>query len=147
MWQSIIAVAGTLLGGIVTAALQQRAARTQRTEDRSTGHRDATLTAVTELATAPADHRRAMWVREDLRLRGEGWESARAESHTTRAAITAPMVRVQVLAPELADAAAVAATATYALRGAVDDDALQAARAAAVRAADTLVAAAAQDLA
>ncbi|MFE7541000.1 hypothetical protein [Streptomyces platensis] len=40
----------------------------------------------TELVAALADHRRAMWLREEARLAGGDW---RAASQATRAAITA----------------------------------------------------------
>jgi hypothetical protein len=76
------------------------------------------LAAVADLVAALDDHRRAMWVREDLRLRHEDWTEARAESHRTRSALTVPLLRVQLLMPAVADAAQAAARATYALRGA-----------------------------
>ncbi|MFG2631835.1 hypothetical protein [Streptomyces sp. NPDC048473] len=56
MWQTLIAVLGTLAGVGITSTYQRRAARTARAEDRRT----EALTAVTALAAALADHRRAM---------------------------------------------------------------------------------------
>lgn len=44
---------------------------------------------MTDLVAALADHRRAMWLREEARLAGGDWREARAASHATRAAITA----------------------------------------------------------
>ncbi|MEV4975555.1 protein kilB [Streptomyces scopuliridis] len=145
MWSSIIAVAGTLLGGIVTGLIQNRHARGARTEAREDQRRGAQLQALTALASAVAAHRRAMWVREDLRLSGaapEAYEAARAESHATRDAITAPLVSLSVLAPALASPAKEAARASYRLRGAADAEALSDARDASIAASEQLIAAA-----
>ncbi|MYR46834.1 protein kilB [Streptomyces sp. SID5910] len=134
MWASVIAVVGTLLGSVTTFLLQQRS--TERVALR----RDR-LTAVTALAVALADHRRAMWVREDLRLSdptGAAYEAARAESHATRSAITAPLTTLSILAPALASVAQDAATATYRLRGVESSQALNAAREAAIAACERL---------
>ncbi|WP_310727529.1 protein kilB [Streptomyces sp. N2A] len=147
---SIIAVIGTLLGSVTAYALQQRAARTERAEARSDELRGRQLAAVADLVSALADHRRAMWVREDLTLSGANTaacEKARATSHDTRSAITVPLLTVTLLAPVLAEAAQVAAKATYALRGAADRTALDALRTTALVASDRLVAEAADALA
>ncbi|MFF1505534.1 protein kilB [Streptomyces sp. NPDC058316] len=143
MWQTLIAVLGTLAGVGVTSGYQARAARTARLEDRRTEG----LAAVTSLVQALADHRRAMWVREDLRLRGEDWEAARTESHATRSAITGPLLRVQLLMPAVVTAAQAAAAATYALRGTTDHTYLAVRREAAIKASDDLVAAVGRHLA
>ncbi|MFD5734617.1 hypothetical protein ACFWIY_17545 [Streptomyces sioyaensis] len=45
---------------------------------------------MTELVAALADHRRAMWLREEARPAGGARREARAASHATRAAITTP---------------------------------------------------------
>ncbi|GAA3015195.1 protein kilB [Streptomyces fulvorobeus] len=137
MWQTLIAVLGTLAGVGITSAHQTRAARTARQQALCTEG----LAAVTALAEALADHRRAMWVREDLRLRGEDWTCARTESHATRAAITGPLLQVQLLMPAVATAAQAAAQAAYALRSADGHTILAARREAAIKAADDLVAA------
>ncbi|MER8159562.1 protein kilB [Streptomyces sp. NPDC094472] len=146
MWSSIIAVVGTLLGSVAAYVLQQRAGRLERAEARGEVRRSDRLAAVTALVAALAEHRRAMWVREDLRMTGdapEAYAAARADSHATRAAITAPLTTVALLAPELAEAAEYAARATYALRGTPDPDALAARRQEAIAAADRLVTSAA----
>ncbi|MFE6228748.1 protein kilB [Streptomyces sp. NPDC057854] len=146
---SVIAVLGTLLGAVVAGVLQQRLARRERGEVQAAELRRERLAAVTELVAAVAEHRRAMWVREDLRLNGgdeTAYEQARAESHMTRAAITAPLTAVRILAPALAEQAAQAARASYDLRGAADLVALDACRTAAIAAADRLVLAAADRL-
>ncbi|MYX27354.1 protein kilB [Streptomyces sp. SID8381] len=134
MWASLIAVAGTLLGSVTTFLLQQRST------DRAALRRDR-LTAVTALTVALADHRRAMWVREDLRLSGAdaaAYDAARARSHDTRSAITAPLTTLSILAPALARVAQDAATATYRLRDAESPQALNAAREAAIAAGERL---------
>lgn len=147
MWQSVIAILGTLAGASMTAWFQQRGQRAERAAAEAATHRRDALDAVTDLVTALADHRRAMWLREDARLAGTDWTELRTASHTTRAAITAPTVRVTILLPALATTAQNAATATYAMRGATDHATLTAAREDAVAAADRLIDAAGQLLA
>ncbi|MCE0446869.1 hypothetical protein LT493_26515 [Streptomyces tricolor] len=69
---------------------------------------DALRVALGELVAALGDHRRALWHREDLVLNGAGAEvveAARAASHATRSAVTAPLVAVSVLEPALAEPA------------------------------------------
>ncbi|MFB8384961.1 protein kilB [Streptomyces rubiginosohelvolus] len=136
MGQTIVAVLGTLAAVVITSAYQSRATRTARKEARRTEG----LAAVEALVAALADHRRAMWVREDLRLRDQDWSAARTESHATRSAITGPLLRVQLLLPAAAEAAQTAAQATYALRGQISTANLNVARTEALTAADDLVA-------
>ncbi|MEV6165697.1 protein kilB [Streptomyces sp. NPDC052052] len=131
MWQSLVAVAGTLAGVLLTSLIQ----RTERTAATREARRREALTAVSDLGTALADHRQAMWAREDLRLKGGNWAEARAASHTTRSAITAPSVRVALLLPALTAAADTAARATYDMRHAPDQAALETARTKALTAA------------
>ncbi|MFJ2584034.1 protein kilB [Streptomyces sp. NPDC087538] len=146
MWTSLIAVVGTLLGSVTAYLLQQRTARTDRAESRAHEVRRDRIAAVTALTVALADHRRTMWAREDLRLSGAPeaeYREARAASHATRSALTAPLTTLVILAPALTDAAHEAAAASYALRNAADAEALNALRLAAIEAADHLVRAAA----
>ncbi|GGT02438.1 protein kilB [Streptomyces cinerochromogenes] len=146
MWSSIIAVAGTLLGGAFTALLQSRRERAARAERRA----DALRVALGELVAVLGDHRRALWHREDLRLNGadaEAVEAARAVTHATRSAVTAPLVTVSVLEPILTEPARRAALAAFALRDAPDHTALAARREAAITATDELVAAAGRAMA
>ncbi|MFG2631836.1 hypothetical protein [Streptomyces sp. NPDC048473] len=86
-------------------------------------------------------------MRESTRLGGGDWTAARAESHATRSALTAPLLRVQLLMPTVASAAQEAAAAAYAMRGADDLTHLAGRRETAIAAGDTLVAAAARCLA
>ena len=143
MWQTLIAVLGTLAGVGITSGYQARAARTARQEARRTEG----LGAVTALVEALADHRRAMWVREDLRLRGEDWADARTTSHATRSAITGPLLRVQLLMPAVATAAQDAAQAAYTLRNADGHPILTQRRTDALTASDALVTAVGRHLA
>ncbi|MFI2079797.1 protein kilB [Streptomyces rubiginosohelvolus] len=146
MWGSVIAVLGTLLGSVTAYLLQQRTARTDRADVRRHEERRERIAAVTALVAALADHRRAMWVREDLRLSGVAeadYQAARVTSHNTRSALTAPLTTLAILAPDLAVAAHAAADATYALRGAENRELLDFYRRSAIEATDDLVRAAA----
>jgi len=142
MWASIIAVFGTLSGGVVTGLVQDRLGRAARREARADQHREAQLQAVTALAKALADHRRTMWLRENARLDGaaaDRLESTREAVHATRSAVTAPWASVCVLVPALAAAATEAAETTYDLRNVPDRDALDTARVAAAAAIDRFI--------
>jgi len=143
VWAAVVAVVGTLAGGLVTGLVQGWSARVARAADRGDARRAAVLGAVTALVAAVADHRRAMWLRESLRLAGADDAAARAASHGTRSAVTAPLTTVRLLAPALAGPAQRAVAATYALRDAADSGTLAELRSAAVRAVDRLVDAAA----
>ncbi|MEV7058514.1 protein kilB [Streptomyces griseus] len=146
MWGSVIAVLGTLLGSVTAYLLQQRTARKDRAEVRGYEERRDRIAAVTALTVALADHRRSMWVREDLRLSGASdadYQAARAASHNTRSALTAPLTTLAILAPDLAGVAQDAAGATYALRNTETRELLDSYREAAIEAADDLVRAAA----
>ncbi|MER7619917.1 protein kilB [Streptomyces sp. NPDC126503] len=146
---SVIAVVGTLLGALVAGLLQYRLTRRERVAVQAADLRRERLAAVTALVAALAEHRRAMWVREDLRLNDAdraAYEQARTASHATRAAITAPLTAVKILVPALAEHAGTAARATYGLRHAADAAVLDARRTEAIEAADRLVAAAADAL-
>ncbi|WSV80029.1 protein kilB (plasmid) [Streptomyces anulatus] len=142
MLTAVIAVLGTLAGSFVTGALQSFAQRAQRAAEELAVRRSAGLDAVAGLSAALADHRRAMAVREEIRLAGGDWSAARAESHATRSAVTGPLLRVRLLLPELADAAQNAAQAAYDMRAADSPAALQEARERALQAADDLTTAA-----
>lgn len=139
MWQSVIAILGTLAGASVSAWFQQRGQRAERTAAATATHRRDTLDAVTDLVTALADHRKTMWLREDARLSGADWAGLRDASHATRAAVTAPAVRVAILLPTLATTAQTATDATYAMRNATNHAALATAREDAVSAAERLI--------
>ncbi|WP_217207721.1 protein kilB [Streptomyces sp. AC550_RSS872] len=147
MLTALIAVLGTLSGSLLTGVIQHASQRAARRADEAERALSEGLTAVAELAAALADHRRAMWVREDLRLRGEDWAEARAESHRTRSAITVPLLRVQLLMPSVAAAARAAVDATYAMRRPSHESELAGCRDIAIQATDALVTAAGRYLA
>jgi hypothetical protein len=101
VWTSLVAVLGTLAGGGLTATVQGRLARANRREAR----RADALTAVTQLAAALANHRRATWVVEDHRLSEapeQAVDKAQTTRHETRAAIEIPLHTVSILVPALA---------------------------------------------
>lgn len=116
MLTAVIAVLGTLAGSFITGALQLFAQRAQRAAEELSARRSEGLEAVAGLSAALADHRRAMVVREEIRLSGGDWSAARAESHATRSAVTGPLLRVRLLLPELAHAAQHAVQAAYDMR-------------------------------
>ncbi|MEU7075997.1 hypothetical protein AB0B30_38375 [Streptomyces narbonensis] len=133
MWASIVAVLGTLAGALTAGLLAHRAARTARAEQRADRYREDQIAAVADFAAALDAHRSAMFHRERLAMEEssaaavqrdgvasaemtEHHQEAQTKSHDTRAAITAPHVRLQVLAPALAVPAQTAADATYAMR-------------------------------
>ncbi|MFD4748778.1 hypothetical protein ACFWOS_25325 [Streptomyces rubiginosohelvolus] len=57
-------------------------------------------------------------MREEIRLVGGDWSAARAESHLTRSTVTAPLLRVRVLLPELDEAAQHAVRTVYGMQAA-----------------------------
>ncbi|MFJ3710342.1 hypothetical protein [Streptomyces sp. NPDC090053] len=105
MIATVLAVVGTLLGSVVTGTFQHLAAgRAERAAAAEQLRRDR-LDAVTALASAGSDHRRALWMRGEARLRGVGdveLEELRARSHVTRSAITRPLVALRLLVPDQA---------------------------------------------
>ncbi|MFJ2194195.1 protein kilB [Kitasatospora sp. NPDC087861] len=148
MWQSIITIAGTLAGAVTAGLIQQSGARTERTAGRTEARRSERIEAVTALLVALADHRRAMTLREEIRLTkgadSPEYAAARVVSHETRAAITVPHATLSILVPALADSAQAAVDAVYRIRGVEHAGYLEAARFEAVETSDRLVAAAAQ---
>ncbi|WP_431983159.1 hypothetical protein [Streptomyces qinglanensis] len=140
-----LAIVGTLLGSIVSGRFQERAAeRSVRVSHGEAIRRDR-LEAVTALACAVSDHRRAMWMCGDAVLKQDGSErieALRGESHMTRSAVTRPLVALRVLIEDQAvrTAADEMVTLTYALRDAyATTEALTAAREAAKVAYDSFV--------
>lgn len=137
MWSNLITMVGTLSGCLLTGLVQARVARTARCETRAVDQRTEALTALVALLAAVADHRRASWVREDRRLSGADESvirEARAATHATRSAITAPLAMVSILLPKLAEQAEAAVQAAYAMRDSTDHTELEALRAASVAA-------------
>ncbi|MBL0777623.1 pRL2-23 [Streptomyces albidoflavus] len=152
MLATLLAVAGTLLGALVSGLLQHRLARAARAEAQAVQHRTAQLDAVTDLTDALSAHRRAMWAVIDATLTGADSgrvTELRDESHRTRAAVTAPAVRIRLLIADevVRNAATTAITCTYAIRDAANPTHLDALRQAALTTHDHLVEEAARHLA
>ncbi|MFE6288245.1 hypothetical protein [Streptomyces sp. NPDC057877] len=148
-----LAIVATLLGAIVSGRFQERAAERGVRASHGEAIRRDRLEAVTTLACAISDHRRAMWMRGDAVLKEAGTErieALRGESHMTRSAVTRPLVALRVLIEDQAVRAAAdhMVTLTYAMRDAyATTQELTAAREAAKVAHDTFVDAAAGYLA
>ncbi|MEU2578745.1 pRL2-23 [Streptomyces anulatus] len=150
MSAAIIAVVGTLAGVLITGLIQARIATAARTAARADDHRREAIAAVTELAVALSDHRTAMYKVGQARFVGTDdarLQELRDASHATRSAITAPAVRVQLLAPGLHDAAVTATLATYAMRHPATEVALDDSRRHALATHDELVYSASRALA
>ncbi|WP_331745853.1 hypothetical protein [Streptomyces sp. NBC_00872] len=145
MLATILAVAGTLLGAVVTGAIQYLSAgRTARAARQQTLW-DTRLDAVTTLAAAVSEHRRAMWNRGEAVAKREPdtrIQELKAQSRVTRSAIDRPLnvLRVLVTDPAVRSAADAMVSATYAMRQAHTSlDTLTQARETAVRAYDTFI--------
>ncbi|MET9197136.1 hypothetical protein ABZX60_28025 [Streptomyces olivaceus] len=140
-----LAIVATLLGAIVSGRFQERAAERGVRASHGEAIRRDRLEAVTALACAISDHRRAMWMRGDAVLKEAGTErieALRGESHMTRSAVTRPLVALRVLIEDQAVRAAAdhMVTLTYAMRDAyATTQELTAAREAAKVAHDTFV--------
>jgi hypothetical protein len=149
---TIIAVAGTLLGAIVSGLFQHRAASRTENVARTEQHRRDQLEAVTALAVAISDHRSAMWVRGDAVLKNDPADRVRelqTRSHATRSAVTRPQValRLHITDTDVRQAADAMVSATYAIRDATTStDDLSRARERALQAHDHFVDVAAQYL-
>ncbi|MFG2630382.1 hypothetical protein [Streptomyces sp. NPDC048473] len=149
----MVAVVCTLLGTIVAGLFQHKSAgRAERAATAEQLRRDR-LDAVTTLAAAGFDHRRALWMRGEARLRGEPevrLEELRSASHITRSAITRPLVAVHILVtdPDVRASAQAMVVATNDMHDAdTSIKALTAAQSTARTAHDTFVDAAAAYLA
>lgn len=140
---SMIAVLGTLGGVAFTGWTADRRERSMRRESR----RIDAIRAVAELVAALSAYRRAAWVYECARLRGEGTGELRSVRHAARGALDVPLTTLRVLVPGLARIAQEAVSAINAQRGVETASTLDALRQAARDASDRLVAAAAEQLA
>lgn len=103
MLTALLAVAGTLLGSIVTGTFQHLSAGRAERAAAAEQLRRERLEAVTALAAAGSDHRRALRMRGLARLRDADeaeLEELRARSHATRSAITRPLVTLRLLVPD-----------------------------------------------
>lgn len=154
MLTAVIAVLGTLAGGLVSGLVQSRSeraarrdARAVRAEERAASHQDSQVAAVESLVRSLNDHRAAMARRMERLLAGAGEdeiEALREVTRATRSEISVPLAAVSVRATALAEAAENAARASYALREAHDQAELDAARIAAGQSVTELIRAAAE---
>lgn len=153
MGAAVLAIIGTLAGGLASALMQARSeraarreARAVRIEERAASHQNGQVDAVESLVRALNDHRAAMVRRMERVLAGasaEEIEALREATRATRSEISVPLAAVSVRAPALAGAAEIAARASYALRDAHDQAALDTARLTAGDAVTALIRAAA----
>ncbi|MFG2885709.1 hypothetical protein ACGFYV_26030 [Streptomyces sp. NPDC048297] len=140
-----LAIVATLLGAIVSGRFQERAAERQVRAAHGEAIRRDRLEAVTALACAASDHRRALWMRGDAvitQASPERIEALRGDSHMTRSAVTRPLVALHVLCEDQAVRAAAdrMITLTYAMRNAcATSEDLATAREAAKNAHDSFV--------
>jgi hypothetical protein len=145
MLVAIVAVAGTLLGSIVSGLFQHKSAGRTEMVARAEQLRRDQLEAATALAVAISDHRTAMWVRGDAVLQDDPADRIRelkTRSHATRSEVTRPLValRLHITDPAVRQAATEMVTATYAMRDSYDSTAaLREARETAMRAHDAFV--------
>jgi hypothetical protein len=154
MWTAVIAVLGTLAGGLANALAQARSERAARREahaarmqERAATHQDSQVAAVESLVKSLNDHRAAMARRMERVLGGapdDEIEALRDLTRATRSEISVPLASVSVRAPALAEVAETAARASYALRNVGDQAELDAARVAAGEAVTALIQAAAR---
>jgi hypothetical protein len=85
-------------GSIVSGRFQERAAERSVRVSHGEAIRRGCLEAVTALACAAGDHRRAMWMRADAVLEEAGTEqieALRGESQVTRSAVARPLVALR----------------------------------------------------
>ncbi|MEU1908407.1 hypothetical protein [Streptomyces hygroscopicus] len=118
-----IAVAGTLLGSIVSGRFQERAAERAVRVSHDQELRRERLTAVRDLPGAITAHRIAMWDRGEAVLNNapaERVQELRDRSHATRRAVNDPLTALRVLIDDeqVRAAADRMVTLTYALRDA-----------------------------
>lgn len=154
MGTAVLAVIGTLAGGLVSALMQARSDRAARHEaravriaERAAAHQDSQVDAVESLVRALNDHRAAMVRRMERVLAGAPAaqvDALREATRATRSEISVPLAAVSVRAPALAVAADTAARASYVLRDAHDQAQLEAARLAAGDAVSALIQGAAE---
>jgi hypothetical protein len=144
-WATIIAVAGTLLGGALTGLMQWWIRRGDRREARADSRREESLSALVALVEGCADHRQSMRVVGAHKLAHAGpdvLEAAETQMRATRSALNGPLLRVQILMPGLADLADQAVKATFSMRDPSTDEQLEQRRLASLNLNSQLVAAA-----
>ncbi|MFJ8760822.1 hypothetical protein [Streptomyces cyaneofuscatus] len=84
MWESAIAVIGTLAGGLLATATQQLTARRQQRDQ----HRAQVADLVGQLLSAVLRYRQLYWLRIDCLRAGEPDPVVRADFYQARSAVT-----------------------------------------------------------
>jgi hypothetical protein len=105
-WTSLIAVAGTLLGGVITHVFQSRTAKRTEQFVRERQLRDERMAAYSTFAGALVSYRRGQYNRAHCWFdepESPAYEEARAESYRLRSAAHQELFRVRLVAddPEL----------------------------------------------
>lgn len=103
MWDSIVAVAGTLAGGMLAVATQQLTDRRTRAE----AHRIEVSGLIADLLAAVLGYRELYWLRVDSLRAGEPDPVQRAAIYRARSAVTQARDRLALssAAPSLLEAA------------------------------------------
>ncbi|WP_329177767.1 hypothetical protein [Streptomyces sp. NBC_01477] len=110
IWTSVVAVAGTLLGSVITYAFQQRANLRSEVFAHSEALRQERMAAYSAFAAAVEDYRHGQATRWYRRLDGPGgaeFGAARDEAHRLRTVARQALYRVKLLTddPEVTAAA------------------------------------------
>ncbi|MFH8370983.1 hypothetical protein [Streptomyces sp. NPDC018031] len=99
-WTSVVAVAGTLLGCVVTHASQRRATERGELFARAEALRQERVTTYSAFAAAMEDYRHGQasrWYRQAEGPDGEAYRTARDEAHHLRTAARQALYRVELL--------------------------------------------------
>nr|WP_206442743.1 hypothetical protein [Streptomyces boncukensis] len=100
MWTSVVAVAGTLLGSVVTHVFQRSAARRSERFARSEALRQERIATYSACAAALEEYRRGQterWYRKREDADGAAFHAARDEAHRLRTAARQVLYRVTLL--------------------------------------------------
>ncbi|MFF3906180.1 hypothetical protein ACFYZJ_09225 [Streptomyces sp. NPDC001848] len=105
IWTSVVAVAGTLLGSVITHVFQRLAARRTEQFTRSEALRQERIATYSGFAAAVEDYRRGQadrWYRKREDPDGEAFRAARDQAHRLRTAARQALYRVKLLTDERA---------------------------------------------
>ncbi|MFI7278554.1 protein kilB [Streptomyces sp. NPDC049879] len=121
----VIAIAGALLGSIMTGRMQRRITEDAHAAAERAALRREQIAAVAAVAAGAADHRRTSYRRRVLEQRGataEELAEAKDDAYRTRSAMAQPLALVRLLIPHQAVRVAVdqLVATTFGLREAPD---------------------------
>ncbi|WP_236244346.1 hypothetical protein [Streptomyces sp. CC210A] len=100
IWTSVVAVAGTLLGSVITHTFQRLASRRSEVFTRSEALRQERIATYSAFAAAAEDYRHGQsdrWYRKLEDPDGEAFLRARDEAHRLRTAARQALYRVKLL--------------------------------------------------